>query len=82
MRERVQLLTCDRCGTVTVLKLDTHGDYYESPPEGWTGMMHDHKGGELCPSCSAALESFMKNEWFKSCVRSGTDEKSLAKVHF
>lgn len=62
MRERVQLLTCDRCGTVTVLKLDPCGDYYECPPDGWTAMTHDYTGGDLCPSCSKALTDFMKNE--------------------
>lgn len=63
MRERVQFLTCDRCGTVTVLKLDTTGEsIYESPPDGWTSMNHEYKGSDLCPSCSKALTDFMKNE--------------------
>lgn len=63
MRERVQLLTCDRCSFTTTLHMDDTESYYLSPPSGWTQILDKNSESiDLCPVCAKAFRDFVKNE--------------------
>ena len=59
MTEIGKHLTCDRCGSTITLHLDKSGDFYESPPKGWTAVAYQCKTKDLCPTCSELHERFM-----------------------